>query len=302
MKFDKNELKEELKELKKKNWLSKDFNEKDFFKKIITLEFTSPNKGDVFNAFKIGEDDSIINPEDVRILILGQDPYPDKDDKRVDVYGKRAHGLAFSFANSNGEIEPADDSLLNIFKAIKHYNKYETKSIDKWNTNLKTWASKNKILLLNTALTYKQEEGHFKTWEPFITEIICNLVKNKSNNSNMAIFLWGKHAQNVFFQSLNKLNENGLYDKEIENLKKNIKQVELNKRSKNKKINKLNETIRNNNEIKIFGEIAIYLTNHPSQISENNNGRFIEFSKSHFEACDKYLGKDIWKNFPENNQ
>ena len=231
--FTQKELKTKLKELG--NWI-KDFDGNElnkFLGEISKLKFTSPNKKDVFNAFKIGENNNIIQPNDVRILIIVQDPYPDKDDKRVK-YGNRAHGLAFSFANSNGEIEPepADDSLLNIFKAIKHYNKYETKSIDKWNTNLKTWASNNQILLLNAALTYKQEENHFSTWESFVTQIISNLIKYKLNNkSKLAIFLWGTLAQSKFLKVLNVceiIEKNNNIPEELENIidkryRKNIK-------------------------------------------------------------------------------
>lgn len=111
----------------------------------------------IFNAF------TLFKPEDTRILILGQDPYPNAE---------RAHGLAFSFGDNK---IPADDSLLNIFKAIKAYKENKTfdtvnveeikgnikKKIQPWNTNLKTWAGNNGILLLNTALTYKENEKHF---------------------------------------------------------------------------------------------------------------------------------------------
>ena len=109
---------------------------------------TSPKKEDIFKAF------SLFNPSETRVLILGQDPYPDNDKYRVLHYGKRAHGLAFSFKNGQ---EPAEDSLLNIFKAIDIYKNEEAENfsdIYAWNTNLEIWARNNKILLLNTALTY----------------------------------------------------------------------------------------------------------------------------------------------------
>ena len=115
------ELEKNLSELESKNWL-KDFDENNFIDNVCKLEFTSPNKNDVFNAFKL------FKPSETKILILGQDPYPSKNDNEG-----RAHGLAFSFG-PNSKKKEADDSLLNIFKAIQKYNNSK-KDIKYWNTN-----------------------------------------------------------------------------------------------------------------------------------------------------------------------
>ena len=56
-------------------------------------ECTRPKQDEIFNAF------DGLKPQDVKVLIIGQDPYPDE---------AKAHGLAFSYRD--GSI-PADDSL-----------------------------------------------------------------------------------------------------------------------------------------------------------------------------------------------
>lgn len=82
-------------------------------------ECARPSQGDIFNAF------DGLRPQDVKVLIIGQDPYPDE---------AKAHGLAFSY--NNGEI-PAEDSLLNIFRKIK-----EDVGIDNSYTNLSAGKSR----------------------------------------------------------------------------------------------------------------------------------------------------------------
>lgn len=90
-----------LKEILIKNeWFTRQEIENLFTSEIQECinECTRPNQSDIFNAF------DGLRPQDVKVLIIGQDPYPDE---------AKAHGLAFSY--NNGEI-PAEDSLLNIFR------------------------------------------------------------------------------------------------------------------------------------------------------------------------------------------
>ena len=273
----------------------------------------------IFKAF------SLFKPSETRVLILGQDPYPDDDEYRIKHYGKRAHGLAFSF--NNGE-EPADDSLLNIFKAIDKYkNPNIISDIYAWNTNLEVWAKNKGVLLLNTALTFeksliydnqnnlskkqkdeikkdqdRKQRLHMNNWKPFIQQIITKLLTR--DNGNLVIFLWGKKAQNSF---LGCLNSNKEYEK-INEISNKIKEIMNDSIMLNKRNNNFNKqkTIKRQEPIKIDSKIEIYMTSHPSLISENNDGRFIEYSPKHFEDCDKFLfgekeNEYIWKNFPENN-
>lgn len=131
----------------------------------------TPNKNDIFNAYKYTAYD------DIRVLILGQDPYPNPS---------HAHGLAFS---SRAEKCPA--SLKNIFKVInKNFEtNYEFKSWD-----LTAWA-KQGVFLLNTALTFyddKSQNKNLKLWRPFID---LTLEKLSNRNKPLVVMLWGNPAQ-----------------------------------------------------------------------------------------------------------
>ena len=139
------------------------------------LETTSSDKlappiKDIFNAF-------MINPYDIKVIIIGQDPYPKVND---------AHGLAFSTLNST---PPA--SLKNIFNCI-HKSGYECQS-----NNLIEWVL-NGVFLLNSSLT--TEIGHTKKhstyWFPFVSNLISTLT-NTIKNRSMSIFLWGSDAQKI---------------------------------------------------------------------------------------------------------
>lgn len=259
----------------------------------------------IFNAF------SLFEPEETKVLIIGQDPYPDNDEYRILRYGKRAHGLAFSFLNSKkdeNKSEPAADSLINIFKAIDKYKSTnEISDIYTWNTNLEHWAKKNKVLLLNTALTHANKKSikhHIEIWEDFILKIMNKLLKRKNNK--LTIFLWGAPAQKTFLKCLNK------YD-DLSFVSKKIKKIDNGKYVKNGEfiVDKSFKVICIENAIKIFDsdnkeEILVFMTNHPSRLSENSKGMFVKYSQNHFQACDEFIGeingKYIWKDFPENNK
>jgi len=114
----------------------------------------------------------------VKVLIIGQDPYPNEED---------AHGLAFS--KKNGEFP---DSLKNIFNKIK-----EEYGIDNKNGNLTSWANQG-VLLLNRALTYSPNESlakRNKFWQPVIDDIITQLINRKKP---LVILLWGNPANQLF--------------------------------------------------------------------------------------------------------
>lgn len=119
--------------------------------------------------------------EEIRVLIIGQDPYPNEED---------AHGLAFS--KKNGDFP---DSLKNIFNKIQ-----EEFGIENKNGNLTTWA-KQGVLLLNRALTFSEEESLAKRntfWKPIINDIVFNLIQR---NTPLVIMLWGNPANNLFIEN-----------------------------------------------------------------------------------------------------
>lgn len=116
--------------------------------------------------------------EDVKVLLLGQDPY---------IQEGQAHGLAFSVADKRARIPP---SLKNIYKELKDDIGVEPPK----HANLTDWA-KQGILMLNTVLTVRIGESNShknKGWETFTDEII-RLVNQKEET--VVFVLWGKPAQ-----------------------------------------------------------------------------------------------------------
>ena len=168
---------EALKEILIKNEWFKDIEDLEKFwtknKKMLECinNCDRPNKKDIFNAF------DGLTPQDVKVLIVGQDPYPTEG---------RADGLAFSF----GDNKPAKDSLKNIFDKIK-----SELNIDNKNTNLKCWRDRG-VLLLNTALTYKKgdQDYHITSWSNFVDHIISKLMQNRTSDNPLVIMLWGGQA------------------------------------------------------------------------------------------------------------
>lgn len=140
--------------------------------KILPLE---GDNSDVLLALKL------TNFDLVKVLVIGQDPYPNEED---------AHGLAFS--KKNGQFP---DSLRNIFNKIK-----EEYGIDNKNGNLTYWAEQG-VLLLNRALTFSQDESLPKRntfWKPVVNNIIEKLLER---NKPLVIMLWGNPANNLFSES-----------------------------------------------------------------------------------------------------
>lgn len=131
-----------------------------------------PPEPDVFNAL------ALTPYEQVNVLLLGQDPYPNPN---------QAHGLAFSVRP--GIKPPA--SLRNIFTEL--HNDLGV-PIPKNNGSLVPWA-KQGVLLLNTVLTVRAGEPlshRGKGWEMF-TDAIINAVGHKKDPVVFA--LWGGQAQ-----------------------------------------------------------------------------------------------------------
>lgn len=156
------------------NVLNESFNSKEFnsFMNLINEDYNNydvyPTKENIFKALELTD------YNDVKVVILGQDPYHQKG---------QANGLAFSV--ENGIKTPP--SLRNIFKEI-----YDDLSIVNTNTDLSTWA-KQGVLLLNTVLTVKDStpKSYANTyWNKFTDEIISKVSYKK----NIIFLLWGNDA------------------------------------------------------------------------------------------------------------
>lgn len=117
--------------------------------------------------------------DDVRVLIVGQDPYPTPG---------HAVGLSFSVAP---DIRPIPRSLSNIYRELIDDLGVSTPS----NGDLSPWAERG-VLLLNRVLTVQlgQPGSHRgKGWEQ-ITQATITALADRTDQPLVAI-LWGKDAQ-----------------------------------------------------------------------------------------------------------
>jgi len=127
-----------------------------------------PPPAEIFNAL------SRTQPNNTRVVILGQDPYH--------TLGK-ADGLAFSIPDGFGG---RLDSLGNIFKELEN-----DLGVIRTRTDLADWADQG-VLLLNTALTAPQGDakGHAKLgWDVLTAQVLTRLASRPR-----AYLLWGKPA------------------------------------------------------------------------------------------------------------
>ena len=130
-----------------------------------------PSRENIFEAF------TLCKPQEVRVVILGQDPYHGSGE---------AHGLAFS-VRQGIKIPP---SLRNIFKELE-----SEFGIDLTRTTDLTFWSKQGVLLLNSVLTVEKDKAgsHSKWgWEEFTNAVISFISKE---NKQVVFVLWGDYAR-----------------------------------------------------------------------------------------------------------
>lgn len=143
---------------------------RSFLKEEYSTRVIYPSMHDIFNALHYTA------YKDVKVVILGQDPYHGPG---------QAHGLSFSVKPG----VPAPPSLKNIFKEL-------TADLSCYIPNngyLKPWADQG-VLLLNTALTVRAAEANShkgKGWEVF-TDRIIKLLNNREDP--IVFILWGNNA------------------------------------------------------------------------------------------------------------
>jgi uracil-DNA glycosylase len=130
-----------------------------------------PAGGNIFQAFDT-------TPfEEVRVVILGQDPYHNPN---------QAHGLAFSVQEG---VQPPP-SLVNIYKELQQ----DVGMPIPTHGNLKKWAEQG-VLLLNAALTVEAHKpmSHSKIgWHNFTNDVI-RLVSHEKEH--VVFILWGAFAK-----------------------------------------------------------------------------------------------------------
>lgn len=139
----------------------------------------------VFRAYEL------CKPEDVRVAIIGQDPYPTKGN---------AHGLAFS---KMGPGIPA--SLKNIFAEIQTSTGVEPKM----DANLERWARQG-VFMINADLTVPENSAgkHKGAWASFTGE---TLKKLGERDEGVAFVAWGSPAQKTLEQNVGVVGSHHLY-------------------------------------------------------------------------------------------
>lgn len=143
-----------------------------FVKEEYSTKVVYPPADDIFNALHL-------TPlKDVKVLILGQDPYHNEH---------QAHGLSFSVLPDQKDIP---QSLQNIYKELQE----DLGCYIPNNGYLKKWADQG-VLMLNTVLTVRAHEPNShqgRGWENF-TDAIIQAVNQK--DEPVVYMLWGKPAQ-----------------------------------------------------------------------------------------------------------
>lgn len=113
---------------------------------------------------------------DVRVVILGQDPYHEPG---------QANGLCFSVADG----VPMPPSLQNIFREVSD----DTGAPVPASGNLERWARQG-VLLLNSTLTVRAHAAashRGRGWETFTDAVIGQL---SARRDNLVFLLWGSFA------------------------------------------------------------------------------------------------------------
>ena len=144
---------------------------KDFLVGERELHKVYPPGKLIFNAFRH-------TPfQDVKVVILGQDPYHGKG---------QAHGLCFSVPQG----VPPPPSLINIFKEQQKDLGIPFPA----HGNLEAWARQG-VLLLNATLTVRagQAGSHQnRGWENFTNAVIKKISQQREG---VVFMLWGRYAQ-----------------------------------------------------------------------------------------------------------
>ncbi len=137
---------------------------------LISGRETVPHHLNIFRALEIP-------PASVKVVIVGQDPYPNSDD---------AMGLAFSVPEGKKNLPP---TLRNIFKELKSDLGIENSSGD-----LTSWSNQG-VLLLNRVLT--TDAGVSMAHKGLGWEEFTNNVLQAISQSCSAAVLWGNAAKEV---------------------------------------------------------------------------------------------------------
>lgn len=142
----------------------------DFVENASASRTVFPPKDDIFNAYAL-------DPDAVKVVILGQDPYHGPE---------QSHGLAFSVNNT----VPLPPSLKNIFREIQR----DTGAPPPAKGNLQRWVDQG-VMLLNATLTVEAGcagSHRGRGWEQFTDATIQWL---NARRDHLVFLLWGRDAR-----------------------------------------------------------------------------------------------------------
>lgn len=134
-------------------------------KKINNPNSVCPKYEDIFKAFKLCDYDNL------KVVMLGQDPYPQKDVATGIMFGNNKY--------------PMSPSLEVIFESLG--------SPQGFDITLESW-EKQGVLMLNSALTTEvgKPGSHSLIWRLFTESFLRNLSKHETG---IIYVLWGGNAQ-----------------------------------------------------------------------------------------------------------
>lgn len=125
-----------------------------------------PKVTDVFRIFHL------IKPKKIKVIIIGQDPYPQPD---------VADGIAFSTKQNQ---VPA--SLKNIFSELKDY---ENIDVDSENLDLTRWVVEG-CFLINSAWTVSEGKigSHSNLWKRFVENLLRYIIEINEERKLVVVF------------------------------------------------------------------------------------------------------------------
>ena len=134
----------------------------------IAMSECNPTRNNIFRAL-------YLPPEKVKVVILGQDPYPKAED---------ATGLAFSIPKGSIKFPPTLKNILSEYTTDLAFNFPNHGDLEKW--------SDEGVLLLNPIFTCQQ--GISLSHADFGWEEVTKTILSKLCSEKIVGILWGKNA------------------------------------------------------------------------------------------------------------
>ena len=134
-----------------------------------------PAQSDVFRVFEL------CPLNDLKVVMLGQDPYPQKGVATGVLFGNRKE---VDEDNLSPSLNVVKEAAINF--EVPHYCITFDNSLESW--------SKQGILMINSALTVEMNRigSHVMLWRPFIAKLLKNLSEY---NTAIVYVLFGRQAQ-----------------------------------------------------------------------------------------------------------